>query len=104
MLAAKMLAIVPPRPERNVPAIATPSNAGAKGGNCISGRLGHGRLSRPETFTMRPASHRLKTLVMVDRIAPASGMIVTMKLISFDVSTPGMLSGWSIGPREGERI
>ena len=42
-------------------------------GNVIAAICGHGRDSRPENFTMRAASHRVKTLVMVESTAAAGG-------------------------------
>ena len=59
---------------------------------------GHGRFSRPENFTMRAASHRLSTLVMVASTAAAGGMAATRKSISRSaLDTPGTLSGASAG-------
>ena len=62
---------------------------------------GHGRFSRPENFTMRAASHRLSTLVMVASTAAAGGIAVTRKSTSrLALDTPGTLSGAS-GRRAG---
>ena len=62
--------------------MAAASRPGVKPGSVSEGRSGHGRRSRPDTFTMRAASHRLKTLSKVANTAAAGGMATTRISIS----------------------
>ena len=60
----------------------------------MAASCGHGRVSRPENFTMRAASHRLSTLVMVASTAAAGGIAATRKSTSRSaLVTPGSSSG-----------
>ncbi len=55
---------------------------------------GHGRVSLPENFTTRAASHRLITLVITAITAAAGGIASARKAISrCGLLTPGTVSG-----------
>ena len=76
-LAANVPNSTPRRSGRKEPAIAAASSPALNGGNVNAGRSGHGRLRRPEIFTMRAASQRLNTLVRVENTAAAGGTATT---------------------------
>ncbi len=63
----------------------------------MAGSGGHGRFSRPENFTMRAASQRLNTLVMVASTAAAGGMAATRK----STSRPALVTPGSRGRSAG---
>ena len=62
--------------------MAAASHPVAEGGNVKAAKSGHGRFSRPEIFTTRAASHRLKRLVMVENTAAAGGTATTSMSIT----------------------
>ena len=70
----------------------------SNGGKRMAESCGHGRVSRPENFTTRPASQRLKRLVRVARTAAVAGITDTRKLMNRSGSVPpGNVSGVSTG-------
>src|SRR5665213_3376678 len=70
---------MPMRPPMKLTMTASASVAVNSFGNDMAASGGHGRFSRPENFTMRAASHRLSTLVMLASTAAAGGMATTRK-------------------------
>ena len=83
---------------RKEPAIAAASTKGVAAGNRMAARSGQGRLSRPEIFTMRAASQRLRSCVIVVSTAAAGGITTTRMSISRSGSeTPGTVSASPAG-------
>src|SRR5450756_2518192 len=89
---------MPIRLPTKLKATAIASAAASVRGNVMAASGGHGRFSRPENVTMRAASHRLSTLVMVASTAAAGGMAATRKSTSrLVLDTPGVVSGAFVG-------
>ncbi len=75
--AATMPHTIPSTSGANAPATDTASAIGAANGSAMVETSVHGRDSRPDTSTMRPASHRLNELIASRLIAAAGGDITT---------------------------
>src|SRR5664279_6076250 len=89
---------MPIRLPTKLKATAIASAAASVRGNVMAASGGHGRFSRPENFTIAPASHRLNTLVTVASTAAAGGMAATRKSTSLlALGTPGVVSGTAAG-------
>ena len=73
---------MPKRSGKKEPAIAAASSPELAAGSVKFAKSGHGRLSRPEIFTIRAASQRLNKFVTVENTAAPGGTATTSMSMS----------------------